>query len=340
LLNQGKKIKIVVDAMGGDFAPANVVAGAIQSLIDSKNRFEVILVGRQSEIQTELKKINTSNLDINVVEATEIIDMHDSPTVALKQKKDSSIVVGLTLHKEGKADAFISAGNTGAVMSVSTIILGRIPGVSRPTIGTFFPTEKGPALIVDAGANVDCKPQHLLEFGMMGSIYANYIWGYQNPTVGILNIGEEESKGNDVSMEAHKLLKASKLNFIGNIEGRDILKGKAHVIVCDGFVGNILLKFGESIFGMLKSKLRNFASRNFLNKIKVALMYGTLKTVLKDFDYQEHGGVPLLGVNGITIIGHGGSTPKAIKNMIFRAEEMVQKEINKHIADTMLSYKQ
>lgn len=326
--------------MGGDYAPANVVAGTIQALTESKSRFEVILVGRENEIQSELKKFNTKNLDFTVVNASEVIDMHDSPTAALKQKKDSSIIVGLTLHKEGKADAFISAGNTGAVMSVSTIVLGRTNGVSRPTIGTFFPTDKGPSLILDAGANVDCKPQHLLEFGIMGSIYANYIFGYQNPTVGILNIGEEETKGNESTSEAYKLLKASKLTFIGNIEGRDILKGKAQVVVCDGFVGNVLLKFGESIFGMLKSKLRSYASKNILNKIKVGFAYNTLKTILKDFDYQEHGGVPLLGVNGITIIGHGGSTPKAIKNMIFRAEEMAQKEINRHIAEIMLDYKQ
>lgn len=326
--------------MGGDYAPANVVAGTIQALSESKSRFDVILVGRENEIQSELTKFNTRNLDFTVVNASEVIDMHDSPTAALKQKKDSSIIVGLTLHKEGKADAFISAGNTGAVMSVSTIVLGRTNGVSRPTIGTFFPTDKGPSLILDAGANVDCKPQHLLEFGIMGSIYANYIFGYQNPTVGILNIGEEETKGNESTSEAYKLLKASKLNFIGNIEGRDILKGKAQVVVCDGFVGNVLLKFGESIFGMLKSKLHSFAAKNILNKIKVGFTYSTLKTILKDFDYQEHGGVPLLGVNGITIIGHGGSTPKAIKNMIFRAEEMVQKEINRHIAEIMSEYKQ
>jgi glycerol-3-phosphate acyltransferase PlsX len=339
LHNQNKKIKIAIDAMGGDFAPANVVAGAVHALTESKNRFKVILVGREDKIQSELKKFNVENLDFSIVNASEVIEMHDSPTAALKQKKDSSIVVGLTIHKEGKADAFISAGNTGAVMSVSTIILGRVEGVSRPTIGAFFPTEHGACMIVDAGANVDCKPQHLLEFGIMGSIYANYIFGYPNPAVGILSIGEEETKGNESTLEAYKLLKASKLNFVGNIEGRDILKGKAQVVVCDGFVGNILLKFGESILGMLKSKLRSFAEENILNKIKAALAYGTLKKVLKDFDYQEHGGVPLLGVNGVSIIGHGGSTPKAIKNMIYRAEEMVQKEINRHIAEIMLEYK-
>lgn len=325
--------------MGGDFAPANVVAGAIQALTESKSRFEVILVGREDEIKSELKKFNTNDLAFTIAAASEVIDMHDSPTTALKQKKDSSLIIGMTLHKEGKVDAFISAGNTGAVMSVATIILGRVRGVSRPTIGAIFPTEEGPCLIVDAGANVDCKPQHLLEFGMMGSIYVNYIFGYSNPKVGILSIGEEDSKGNESAIEAHKLLKSSKINFIGNIEGRDILNGKAQVIVCDGFVGNILLKFGESFLGMLKFKLRSFASKNLLNKIKVLSMYGTLKNVLKDFDYQEHGGVPLLGVNGIIIIGHGSSTPKAIKNMIFTAEKIAKKEINQQIAEAMSGYK-
>ncbi|MBU2471831.1 MAG: phosphate acyltransferase PlsX, partial [Bacteroidetes bacterium] len=244
--------------------------------------------------------------------------------------------VGLTLHKEGKADAFISAGNTGAVMSASTIILGRAEGVSRPTIGTPFPTEKGPCLLLDAGANVDCKPQHLLEFGMMGSIYANYILGYDNPTVGLINIGEESTKGNEITLEAYNLLQKSKLNFIGNIEGRDILKGKANVIVCDGFVGNIVLKFAESVLGLLKAKFKDYTASNLLNKIWVGLMYRTLKKILKDFDYQEHGGVPLLGVNGISIIGHGGSTPKAIMNMILKAEDMLIKEVDRHIAEIML----
>ncbi|MBU1298739.1 MAG: phosphate acyltransferase PlsX [Bacteroidetes bacterium] len=322
--------------MGGDFAPQNIVAGALDALRHASNRFDIILVGREDEIKKELEKHSINGLRFSIVNATEVVGMDESPTVALKQKKDSSITVGLTLHKEGKADAFISAGNTGAVMSASTIILGRAEGVSRPTIGTPFPTEKGPCLLLDAGANVDCKPQHLLEFGMMGSIYANYILGYDNPTVGLINIGEESTKGNEITLEAYNLLQKSKLNFIGNIEGRDILKGKANVIVCDGFVGNIVLKFAESVLGLLKAKFKDYTASNLLNKIWVGLMYRTLKKILKDFDYQEHGGVPLLGVNGISIIGHGGSTPKAIMNMILKAEDMLIKEVDRHIAEIML----
>ncbi|MFH2004278.1 MAG: phosphate acyltransferase PlsX [Bacteroidota bacterium] len=327
---------MAVDTMGGDFAPQNIVAGALDALRHASNRFDIILVGREDEIKKELEKHSINGLRFSIVNATEVVGMDESPTVALKQKKDSSITVGLTLHKEGKADAFISAGNTGAVMSASTIILGRAEGVSRPTIGTPFPTEKGPCLLLDAGANVDCKPQHLLEFGMMGSIYANYILGYDNPTVGLINIGEESTKGNEITLEAYNLLQKSKLNFIGNIEGRDILKGKANVIVCDGFVGNIVLKFAESVLGLLKAKFKDYTASNLLNKIWVGLMYRTLKKILKDFDYQEHGGVPLLGVNGISIIGHGGSTPKAIMNMILKAEDMLIKEVDRHIAEIML----
>ncbi|RCK75809.1 MAG: Phosphate:acyl-ACP acyltransferase PlsX [Ignavibacteriae bacterium] len=337
MFTKGEKIKIVVDAMGGDYAPSNIISGGVDALKESNNRFQIIFVGKEKSIFDELKKFPYENLDYQIINASEVIEMHDSPTAALKQKKDSSISVGLNLVKEKKADAFISAGNTGAVMSASTLILGRIDGVSRPTIGTFFPTEKGKSLLLDAGANVDSKPQHLLEFALMGSIFTSYILGYQNPTVGLLNIGEESSKGNETAQEAYKLLKESSLNFIGNVEGRDILKGKAQIVVCDGFVGNILLKFAESILTLMKFKFKDYASQSFFKKIWVGLMYGTLKTVLKDIDYQEHGGVPLLGVNGVTIIGHGGSTPKAIKNMIFRAEEMVQKNINEHIQQKMKS---
>lgn len=339
MLTKTEKIKIVVDAMGGDYAPSNIVLGGIEALKESGSRFQILFVGKEKSIKEELNKLQIENLDYQIVDAPEVIGMEDSPTAALKQKRDSSIAVGLNLVKEKMADAFISAGNTGAVMSASTIILGRIEGVSRPTIGTFFPSEKGKCLLLDAGANVDSKPQHLLEFAMMGSIFSNYILGYQNPTVGLLNIGEESTKGNETALEAYKLLKESSLNFIGNVEGRDILKGKAQIVVCDGFVGNILLKFAESILSLMKFKFKDYASKSFFKKLWVGLMYGTLKKVLKDIDYQEYGGVPLLGVNGVTIIGHGGSTPKAVKNMIYRAEEMVQKNINSHIQSKMKNLK-
>ena len=230
------------------------------------------------------------------------------------------------------ADAFLSAGNTGAVLSTATILLGRLKGVSRPTIGTFFPTEKNyPVFVLDVGGNVDCKPRFLYEFGVMGSIYISNMLGILNPKIGLLNVGEESSKGNEAALQAHELLSKSDLNFIGNIEGSDIFKVKADVAVCDGFTGNIILKFAESFVGLLKNRFRQFAKKNILNKIMIALFYPIFKKVLKDFDYQNYGGVPLLGVNGVVIIGHGKSSPLAIQNMIYKAIEQYQKDINKKI---------
>ena len=317
--------------MGGDFAPANEVAGSIQALQEHKNRFEVILVGKEDQIRNELSRHHAETLPISVVNASEVITMEDSPTAALKQKRNSSLAVGMNLHKEGKAQAFISAGNTGAVLSASTLILGRIKGVSRPTIGAFFPSETGVCLLVDAGTNVDCRPNHLYEFAVMGSIYAKRIFKYDNPAVGLLNIGEEESKGNEVVKDAFKLLKNSPLNFLGNVEGRDILKGKVRVVVCDGFVGNAILKFGESVPSFLKAKLLAYAERSLVRKGILGLVKGALKSVFKEMDYEEHGGVPVLGVNGVSIIGHGKSTPKAIKNMILKAAEVATADVNRHI---------
>jgi glycerol-3-phosphate acyltransferase PlsX len=320
--------------MGGDFAPTNVVAGALEALRETDNRFEVVFVGPEELLRQELPAASSGDA-FRIVHASQVIDMHDGPTAALKQKKDSTIAVGITLHHEGQADAFVSAGNTGAVMSASTLILGRIEGVSRPTIGAFFPSEQGVCLIVDAGANVDCRPRHLFEFGMMGSIYVQEMFGVANPTVGLLNIGEEETKGNEAAKEAHELLRAGKLNFIGNVEGRDILVGKAQVVVCDGFVGNVLLKFGESVPAFLKTRLKEHAQGGLLTKLAALAMRPTLRSALKSLDYEEHGGVPVLGVNGVSIIGHGKSTPKAFKNMILKAEEMAQKSINRRIQEAL-----
>lgn len=332
-------IRIAVDAMGGDFAPRNVVAGAIDALKETNNRFEIVFVGPEQIVRDELRPFQTNGASYRIVPAAQVIDMHDSATAAVKQKRDSSISVGMTLHKEGGADAFVSAGHSGAMMSTSTLILGRIEGISRPTIGAFFPTERGVCLLLDAGANVDCKPQHLFEFALMGSIYTNEMFQVAHPSVGLLNIGEEDSKGNDVAKETYALLKKSTLNFIGNVEGRDILKGDADVVVCDGFVGNIILKFAESVPGFFKSRLRQVTDGNMMAKLMGLLMRGTLRTALKSMDYEEYGGVPVLGVNGVSIIGHGKSTPKAIKNMILKAEDMVRKNINRHIQEAIQTIK-
>jgi len=258
----------------------------------------------------------------------------------LKKKQDSSILVGLRLQKENKANAFISIGNTGAVMAASVFTLGRIANVSRPPIGESFPTDEGLSIVLDVGANVDCKPIHLLEFAVMGVVYANHIFNVENPRVALLNVGEEESKGDALSVEAYQLLKQSKLNFIGNVEGRDILRGKAEVIVCDGFVGNVVLKLTESVLTVLRNKFSNYASQDFFKKIWVGMMYGTLKKILKDFNYEEYGGVPLLGVNGITMISHGSSSPLAIKNMILKAKRMYEEKINDEIRSKIKDIKE
>jgi glycerol-3-phosphate acyltransferase PlsX len=316
-----------VDAMGGDQAPVNEIAGAVSTINEYPN-LKIILAGDKEKLDRELKKYKYEPSRLLIHHCTEVIDMHDTPSEAIKKKTDSSIVQGLKLQREGKANGFISAGNTGAVMAASLFILGRIANITRPTIGSDFPTDSGVSIVFDVGANVDCKPIHLVEFAAMGVEYAIHIYGCRDPRVALLNVGEEKTKGDNLTLEAYELLEKSHLNFIGNIEGKDILKGKAEVIVCDGFTGNVVLKFTESVLDVLKNKFRKYAEENFLQKIWVGMMYKTLKKILKDFDYQEYGGVPLLGVNGNTIIGHGKSSPKAIKNMILKAVHMYEEEIN------------
>jgi phosphate acyltransferase len=336
-LNTGGIIRIAVDAMGGDHAPHVVVEGAIDALQHTGNRFEIILVGDSGDISAELQKYPSSTQSIRIEHAPETVNFNDDALAPLRTKKQSSIAIGLQLHKSGEADAFVSAGHTGAVMSASTLILGRIEGVGRPTIAATLPSVKGYCLLTDAGTNVDCRPQHLREFGIMASIFAEEILHYKNPRVGLLSFGEENNKGNELTLEAFRLLEASGLNFVGNIEGRDILNGKVQVAVCDGFTGNVILKFAEGVIELLKTKLKMFADKSLWNRLHVILAYGTLKKVLKEFDYQEYGGVPLLGINGVTIIGHGKSSAKAIKNMILKAEEMVTKQVNVKIQQTLTS---
>jgi glycerol-3-phosphate acyltransferase PlsX len=323
--------------MGGDFAPYNAVVGAIQAASE-KSGIELFLVGKSDEIMKVISSNNLSFNKDNIIQAGEVIGMAEQPTVALKAKPDSSIVVGTKLVRDKKADAFVSAGNTGAVMAAATLIMGRIPGVGRPTIGQAMPNQAGVSTLFDVGASVDSKPKHLLEYALMGTIFTKEIYGIENPKVGILSVGEEESKGNDVSIAAAELIRKTNLNFVGNVEGRDILKGTVHVVVCDGFVGNIVIKFGESVLDFLKFKFKEYADKGFLNKLRIGLVKSSMKEILKDFDYQEYGGVPLLGVNGISIIGHGSSTPKAIKNMVFRAYEMHQKNLISKIENSIKQY--
>ena len=319
--NNSSRCRIVVDAMGGDFAPVNAILGAVEAYNENKN-FDLFLVGRKKQIEEVLTTNKLSLKTESIINADEVIEMGDSPAASLKSKPNSSIVIGAQLVRDKKADAFVSAGNTGAMMAASTLIIGRIPGLGRPTIGAEMPNVNGICYLYDVGASKDSRPSHLFEYAVMGAIFATEMGGLANPRIGVLSMGEEEGKGNEVSEAASKLLRQSKLNFIGNVEGRDILAGNVDVVVCDGYVGNIILKFGESVPKLLKELLKKTANNSIIDKILIGLSKNALKKSLKSLDYQEYGGVPLLGVNGISIIGHGSSTVRAIKNMVLRANEM------------------
>jgi glycerol-3-phosphate acyltransferase PlsX len=333
-------MKIVVDAMGGDHAPHEIIHGAVQAARVAGGEFTIILVGIESKIREELKKhIRVENLKIEIVHAPDVIGMDDEPIMALRKKRDSSIRVGIHLIKEKKADAFVSAGSTGAVMAGSLLALGKIEGVARPAIGALIPTESGGTLIIDVGANIDSKPHHLLQFGMMGTIYIRDIFGRKNPKVGLLSIGEENTKGNEVVVDTHELMKTQLNNFYGNIEGRDILRGIVDVVVCDGFVGNIVLKLVESVMGVLTGSLRRHVMKNPFALVASYFMKPSFVKMKKDFDYEEYGGVPLLGINGISIISHGRSSAKAIKNSIFVAAKMCERRVNDHIREKLVLVK-
>lgn len=328
------KCVIAVDAMGGDFAPANAVLGALDAFETSD--FELILIGDKSEIEKVISENNRNFDSSKIVHTSEIISMSESPTNAFKTKKDSSIVVGARLVKEKKADAFVSAGNTGAMSVASILGMGRIKGVARPTLTAPLPNGKGGFTYVsDVGAFVDSKPQHLLSYAILSSLFIEEVYGIKNPKVGLLNIGEEEEKGYQLTTETAELLKNSKLNYYGNVEGKDIFKGTVDLVVCDGFVGNILLKFAESIIPFLKSTFRNYADKAFVNKLKIGLVKGPLKEALKFANYENHGGLPLLGVDGISIIGHGSSSVLAIKNMVLQAKKMYDNQLINKIKNTL-----
>ena len=335
--DNSSRCRIVVDAMGGDFAPANAVLGAIEAYSEKKS-FDLYLAGKQSKIKEVFSSNNISFPEEFIINADEVIEMGDSPAASLKSKPNSSIVIGAQFVRDKKADAFVSAGNTGAMMAASTLIIGRIPGLGRPTIGAEMPNINGVCYLYDVGASKDSKPIHLFEYAVMGTIFAKEMGGVSNPKVGVLSMGEEEGKGNEISEAAAKLLKESKLNFIGNVEGRDILAGNVDVVVCDGFVGNIILKFGESVPKLLKHLLTKTAERSFIDKLLIGLSKGVLKKSLKSLDYQEYGGVPLLGINGISIIGHGSSSVRAIKNMVLRANEMHQKQLIQKMTKAISEY--
>ncbi|MCC6550581.1 MAG: phosphate acyltransferase PlsX [Ignavibacteriaceae bacterium] len=325
------KFRIVLDAMGGDFSPVNEVLAAGE-IFKNHTDIDLVLTGDKQAILKTMAEKGVSFPQEKIIHASQKIDMSDSPVASLKKKPDSSISVGCKYVAEGNAEAFVSAGNTGAVVTASTFILGRIEGVERPTMGTFFPSESSVSTIFDVGAFVDSKPQHLLGFARMSTIYVREIYNIASPSIGLLTVGEESEKGGKTIKETHTLLKDSGLNFFGNIEGRDILKGSVNIVLCDGFVGNIVLKFGESFPKYLKTLLKEYASRSFLNKLKVLIVRSVLRQALSPLDYQYYGGVLLLGVKSVSIIGHGSSTPLAITNMVLRAKDCIEKDVVKKIS--------
>lgn len=315
-------MKIAVDAMGGDYAPEEIVKGAIKGAL-AYPELEVILVGQPAKIEEFLPSSGCPK-NLSIKEATEVVAMDDHPAQAVRKKKDSSIVVATRMVKEGQADALISAGSTGAQMAAALLGLGRIKGIDRPAIATVLPTLEGGKLVLDVGANPDAKPEHLVQYAMMGSIYADRILGIKNPKVGLLNIGTEETKGNELTLATYPLLKEAPLNFIGNIEGRDVPFGRADVVVCEGFVGNVFLKATEGLAGALFQIIKEKITATPVRKLGALAIKPGLKEIGKMMDYAEYGGAPLLGVNGISIICHGSSNEKAIFNAIRVAKECVE----------------
>lgn len=323
---------VAVDAMGGDAAPGVVVEGAVVAA--RKGGLRLLLVGDEAAVRAELARHDGAGaLPIEVVHAAEVIGMGDAPASVVKGKPGSSVHVGLALHRDGQADAFVSAGNTGAVMAVSLLVLGRARGVSRPTLAGFYPTVKGRCLLVDVGSNVDCKPEQLVQFARMGSAYLQRVGGVASPTVGLMNVGEEPGKGNEQAKEAYELLaKAPGLNFIGNIEGRDLMMHAADVVVTDGFVGNVVLKLGESltkVLPMLAGQAMARLGMGDTEKAAAAQIFGEIK---KPFDYQNFGGAPLLGVAGSVLIGHGSSSAAAVTRMIEAGAEFAAQGVTAAIA--------
>ncbi|MFC1624673.1 phosphate acyltransferase PlsX [Candidatus Omnitrophota bacterium] len=329
-----KMIRIALDVMGSDNSPAADVEGAI--LAAREFDYEIVLVGRQDLIEKEFGKHKVIPKNISILNASEVIGMHEQPVLSVRRKKQSSIVLLANLAKEKKVDAIVGAGNTGALVCAATLKCRLLPGIERAGIGVVMPTLKGTALMIDGGANIDAKPKHLLQYAIMGSAYSKYILNNKSPRVGLLNIGEEESKGTGFLKEAYGLLELSGLNFIGNVEGRDLFVGDCDVIVCDGLVGNVALKVSEStshaIVEMLKKELRS----SFLSRLAALLGKGAFRSLGRIMDYTEYGGAPLLGINGICIICHGSSSAKAIKNAIRVAGEEIIKNVNQHIIEKVL----
>ena len=316
-------VRIAVDAMGGEGAPQVEIEGALEAVRESEGRVEVVLVGRQDALEAELSKHDSSGLPITTSHAGEVIAMGESPATAVRRKRNASIVVAADLHKRGEVDGIVSAGNTGAVVASALLGLGMLPNVRRPAIASMFPTISEPAVLLDVGASVDSRPEDLLEFAAMGDVYAHHVLARTTPRVALMNIGEERTKGSELTQEAHRLLSGSPLNFIGNVEGRSFLRGRADVVVTDGFVGNVMVKLTEGILDIMTKALDEAGAHR------------GLEALARQLDYAEYGGAPLLGVAGVVIIAHGSSSPKAIKNAVKVAARFVDIDLDAKIIEKL-----
>jgi glycerol-3-phosphate acyltransferase PlsX len=325
--------RIAIDAMGGERGPETIIQGLLEAL--ESRQFEPVLVGDREVIGPLLDR-RFAEGSVELVHASQMIGPGEAPSTAVRRKQDSSIAVGLRMQKEGEADAFISAGNTGAVMAFSLLTLRRLKGVNRPAIAAFFPTKQGFSLVLDVGANSDCRPENLLQFALMGSIYRSYSFKEENPRVALLSMGEEDSKGNDLTLASHELLRSTDLiNFVGNIEANRILEGSADVVVCDGFVGNAVLKFGESIVEYFSESIKGFISEGLRAKLGALMLGPSFRKLGKRMSYEEYGGAPLLGIDGVSFVCHGGSRARAIRSAIISTCNYVEERVNDHIKEQL-----
>ena len=327
-------MRVAVDAMGGDKAPHEIVKGAVQAAQQFSDN-EIVLVGDEKEIRSELSFYGTTPKNITIHHASEVIRMDDPATSSIRQKTNSSITRCVELLAKGEATALVSAGHTGAAVAASAMYLRTLKGVRRPGIAAALPTRDGICLVIDVGANIACKPIHLLQYGIMATVYSKYNFGIENPRVGLLNIGEEDAKGNDLAKETFTLLSNSQLNFVGNVEGREIFESKADIVVCEGFVGNVMLKFAQGLSMSLLSTIKTESMKNFFTKLGMWLCKPAFKTLKAKMDFTEYGGVPLLGVNGVCIICHGRSDSKAIQNAVRVALHLSKNKVNERIVSEL-----
>jgi glycerol-3-phosphate acyltransferase PlsX len=335
-MDQGRKGPVIgVDAMGGDLAPRVNIQGALEALRESGSAFDVVLVGDETQIRDEASRLGVSDRLPRIIHAAEQVEMSEHAAQAVRKKRDSSINVCARLHKSGETDAVVSAGNTGAVVASGLFEIGRIEQIQRPAIATVLPTPQGNVVILDVGATSDCKPSHLAQFAIMGSIYARLVLKIEKPRVGLLNIGEEAEKGSELYYEAHQLLKRSPVHFVGNVEGRDVILGTADVVVCDGFVGNVLLKFAESVIPSISTMIKDEIAAHPLSMMAGLLLKPAFRRLKRRLDYAEVGGAPLLGVSGTCIIAHGRSNVRAIKNAIKVAARCAEARVADSIRDQL-----